>query len=320
MLDPHPHATVVFCRRWALCTTACVPHDDLAPRVWPLCSAPRQSPSSKTWPPAPGRFARVCLSACRCLPRWCALLRPAVPLCAPVCRCALRPCPPPCAPAVLLGAPLCLSVPSCHCARPCVPLSALAPPPPRAAVYLCGPLPTDSASTTTMARHTRWLRQNRVEPFGTTARVCAPVAAVCPHAPCHARAGLCAVLSLLFRDAFEGEGPQRRPQQRLGMRLEGFAKAVGGRVLSVTNAVEGGTCRRGRWLATSWAPRVWGVPPPFPMHPCPCLRCRSQKGPQTRSRPPQRRQSPGACPPGPWGGQRSIWWRPCSRPPARHYL
>ena len=30
------------------------------------------------------------------------------------------------------------------------------------------------------------------------------------------------------RDALEGKGPQRRPQKRLGRRLEGVAKAVGG--------------------------------------------------------------------------------------------
>ena len=30
------------------------------------------------------------------------------------------------------------------------------------------------------------------------------------------------------RDALEGEGPQMRPQKRLGRRLEGVAKAVGG--------------------------------------------------------------------------------------------
>ena len=48
---------------------------------------------------------------------------------------------------------------------------------------------------------------------------------------------------LVPRDASEGKGPQRRPQQRLGRRLEEVAKAVGGRLLSVTNAVEAGTWR-----------------------------------------------------------------------------
>ena len=43
------------------------------------------------------------------------------------------------------------------------------------------------------------------------------------------------------RDALEGKGPQRR----LGRRLEEVAKAVGGRLLSVTNAIEAGTWRQG---------------------------------------------------------------------------
>ena len=47
------------------------------------------------------------------------------------------------------------------------------------------------------------------------------------------------------RDALEGKGPQRRPLKRLDTRLEGVAQAVGGRLLSVTNAIEGGNCRPG---------------------------------------------------------------------------
>ena len=47
------------------------------------------------------------------------------------------------------------------------------------------------------------------------------------------------------RGALEGKGPQRRPQKRLGRRLEEVAKAVGGRLLSVTNAIEAGSCRQG---------------------------------------------------------------------------
>ena len=43
------------------------------------------------------------------------------------------------------------------------------------------------------------------------------------------------------RDALEGKGAQRRPQKR----LEEVAKAVGGRLLSVTNAIEAGTWRQG---------------------------------------------------------------------------
>ena len=59
------------------------------------------------------------------------------------------------------------------------------------------------------------------------------------------------------RDVLEGKGPWRRPQRRL------VAKAVGGRLLSVTNAIEPGTCRRG---GSGWAlagrPGGWGTSPP----------------------------------------------------------
>ena len=47
------------------------------------------------------------------------------------------------------------------------------------------------------------------------------------------------------RDALERKGPQTRSQKRLDRRLEEVAKAVGGRLLSVTNAVEAGTWRQG---------------------------------------------------------------------------
>ena len=49
----------------------------------------------------------------------------------------------------------------------------------------------------------------------------------------------------LPRDASEGKGPQRRPRRRLDRRLEAVAKAVRGRLLSVTNASQAGTCRQG---------------------------------------------------------------------------
>ena len=62
----------------------------------------------------------------------------------------------------------------------------------------------------------------------------------------------------------EGKGPQRRPQKRLGRRLEEVAKAVGGRLLSVTNAIEAGTLPLGSALAGR--PRGGkegaGTPPP----------------------------------------------------------
>ena len=55
------------------------------------------------------------------------------------------------------------------------------------------------------------------------------------------------------------EGPQRQPQKRLGRRLEEFAKAVGGRLLSVTNAID--LPSGGQWLGGG------GHPPPLPLHP-----------------------------------------------------
>ena len=55
------------------------------------------------------------------------------------------------------------------------------------------------------------------------------------------------------RDASEGRRPQRRPQRRLGRRLEEVAKAVGGRLLSVTNAIEAGTWRQGDGARVGWA-------------------------------------------------------------------
>ena len=71
-------------------------------------------------------------------------------------------------------------------------------------------------------------------------------------------------------DAFEGEGPQRRPAKRLGGRLEEVAEAVGGwgRLLSVTNAVAAGACGQGD---SGWAQagRPGGGGPPLPMHPYP---------------------------------------------------
>ena len=48
-----------------------------------------------------------------------------------------------------------------------------------------------------------------------------------------------------FTDAVEGKGPRSRPQKRLDRRLVGVAKSVGGRLLSVTNAIEAGTCLLG---------------------------------------------------------------------------
>ena len=61
------------------------------------------------------------------------------------------------------------------------------------------------------------------------------------------RPGLCLVIGGGGggRGAFKAKGPQRWPQKRFGRRLEEVAEAVGGRLLSVTNAIEAGTCRQG---------------------------------------------------------------------------
>ena len=101
-------------------------------------------------------------------------------------------------------------------------------------------------------------------------------------------------------DASEGKGPQRRPQSRLGRRLEGVCRSGWGRLLSVTNAIEAGTWRQGQWLGigrASW--RGGGYLPPLPMHPSGSAPGRrAGPGPYTppplvacfplRSRPPQR--------------------------------
>ena len=67
------------------------------------------------------------------------------------------------------------------------------------------------------------------------------------------------------RDALEGTRPQRWLQRRLDSRLEEVAEAVGGRLLSVTNAIEAGHLASGRqWLGIGWAPwRGGGNPPTF---------------------------------------------------------
>ena len=74
------------------------------------------------------------------------------------------------------------------------------------------------------------------------------------------------------RDALEGKGPQRRPQKRLGRRLEEVAEAVGGGycrlqmplslALGVRETVAGH-----RLGALEGERGGGGVPPPLPMHP-----------------------------------------------------
>ena len=62
----------------------------------------------------------------------------------------------------------------------------------------------------------------------------------------------------------KGKVPQRRPQRRLGRRLEEGAKAVGGRLLSVALGVRGG-----QWLGIGWAPwRPSNASLPGPGHSC----------------------------------------------------
>ena len=51
------------------------------------------------------------------------------------------------------------------------------------------------------------------------------------------------------RDALDGKGSQRWPQKRVDRRLEEVAEAVGGWLLSVTNAIEAGTLHEGN---SSW--------------------------------------------------------------------
>ena len=62
-----------------------------------------------------------------------------------------------------------------------------------------------------------------------------------------------------------------RPQKRLGRRLEEVAKAVVGRLLSVTNAFEAGTWRQGD---SGWATGGGHYPIPSPPHARPLRLCR----------------------------------------------
>ena len=114
----------------------------------------------------------------------------------------------------------------------------------------------------------------------------------------------------ISRGALEGEGPQRRPQQRLGRRLEEVAKAVGGGYCRLLNAVEPGAWRQGDSGWAPWSGGGGGTAPPF--------QCISW-GPG-RSRllsPPPRAAAPHPLAPGPTAHPRS--WTPsaggpCSSP------
>ena len=72
------------------------------------------------------------------------------------------------------------------------------------------------------------------------------------------------------RYALEGKGPRRRPLRRLDGRLEEAAKAVGGRLLSVTNAIEAALGVRGTVAGHRLGALEGGGGgglPPLPLHP-----------------------------------------------------
>ena len=84
------------------------------------------------------------------------------------------------------------------------------------------------------------------KPWAPPDRVVAPPSRREP--PCAWAAGtvMCATHRAKCRDALEGKGPRRRPQQRLDMRLEEVAEAVGGGYcwLQMPLRLEAGICRR----------------------------------------------------------------------------
>ena len=69
------------------------------------------------------------------------------------------------------------------------------------------------------------------------------------------------------RDAVEGEGPQRRPQRRLGRRLEEVAEAVGGGYCRLETPLKPALGVRGTVAGHRLRALERGVPPPFPLHP-----------------------------------------------------
>ena len=78
---------------------------------------------------------------------------------------------------------------------------------------------------------------------------------------------------LLGRDALEENGPRRRPQRRLGRRLEEVAKAVGGGYCRLQMPLRLALTVRGTVAGHRLgALEGGGGPPPLPMHPC-CLGC-----------------------------------------------
>ena len=71
------------------------------------------------------------------------------------------------------------------------------------------------------------------------------------------------------RDAFEGRGPQRRPQRRLGRRLEEVALAVGGGYCRLQMPLRLALGVRGAVAGRRLSALGEGYLPPLPMRPCP---------------------------------------------------
>ena len=69
-------------------------------------------------------------------------------------------------------------------------------------------------------------------------------------------------------DASEGKGPERRPQKRLGRRLEEVAKAVGGGYCRLQIPLKPALGVKGT-VAGHRLGALEGGPPLFPIHPCP---------------------------------------------------
>ena len=93
--------------------------------------------------------------------------------------------------------------------------------------------------------------------------------------------------AILVRDASEGEGPQRRPQQRLGRRLEEVAKAVGGGYCRLQMPLQLALANRG----TVAGRRLPPPPPPPTRRPIPWAVLRigvGSRAPSTAPPPPPR--------------------------------
>ena len=69
------------------------------------------------------------------------------------------------------------------------------------------------------------------------------------------------------RVALEGKGPQRCPPEAVRQAVGGGCRSGWGRLPSVTNAIEAGTCRQGD-TGWAWARRPGGSPPPPPLFQC----------------------------------------------------